>query len=100
MPQITIDIDENLFQEARRLLGTSSVEETVDAALRKVLSTDARQQEVAVLAEMDGLELANREVMAKAWRSCGGGTKRRQERDIETARRLWREYRKRKTRED
>ncbi len=69
MPKITIDIDENLFQEARRVLGASSVEETVDAALRKVLSTDARQQEVRVLAEMDGLELANREVMAKAWRS-------------------------------
>ncbi len=69
MPKITIDIDENLFQQARRVLGTSSVEETVDAALRKVLSTDARQQEVRVLAEMAGLELANREVMAKAWRS-------------------------------
>ena len=69
MPKITIDIDENLFQEARRLLGTSSVEETVNAALRKVLSTDARQQEVRVLAETDGLELANPEVMVKAWRS-------------------------------
>lgn len=30
----------------------------------------------------------------------GGGTKRRQQGDIETARKLWREYRKRKTRED
>jgi len=30
----------------------------------------------------------------------GGGTKRRQPRDIETARKLWREYKKRKARED
>ena len=30
----------------------------------------------------------------------GGGTKRRQQRDIETARQLWGEYKKRKTRED
>ena len=69
MPKITVDLDERLIQEARRVLGTSSVEETIDAALLMVLSNDARRQEVRVLAEMDGMDLTNKEVMAKAWRS-------------------------------
>lgn len=69
MPKITVDLDELLIQEARHVLGTSSVEETIDAALREVLSADARRQEVRMLAEMDGLDLTNKEVMAKAWRS-------------------------------
>ncbi|MDE0028140.1 MAG: type II toxin-antitoxin system VapB family antitoxin [Deltaproteobacteria bacterium] len=69
MPKITVDLDKRLIQEARRVLGTSSVEETIDAALREVLSSNARRQEVRVLAEMGGLDLTNKEVMAKAWRS-------------------------------
>lgn len=69
MPKITVDLDERLIQEARRVLGTSSVEETIYATLREVLSADARRQEIRVLAEVAGLDLTNKEVMAKAWRS-------------------------------
>ena len=69
MPKITVDLDERLIQEARRVLGTSSVGETIYAALREVPSAAARRQEVRVLAEMDGMDLTNKEVMAKAWRS-------------------------------
>lgn len=69
MAKITVEVDENLIQQARRVLGTSSVEETVDAALHEVLRGDARWQETRALSEMDGMDLANKEVMAKAWRS-------------------------------
>ncbi len=69
MPRITVDIDESLIQEARRTLGLPSVEEIIEAALREVVSADARRQEVRVLAKMDGLDLLNKAVMAKAWRS-------------------------------
>ena len=69
MLKITVDLDERLIQEARRVLGTSSVEETIDAALLMALSNDARRQEVSVLAEVEGLDLTNRDVMARAWRS-------------------------------
>lgn len=69
MAKITVDIDDNLIQEARRVLGTSSVKETIDAALLEVLCSDARRQEIRVLAEMDGLDLADKDVMARAWRS-------------------------------
>ncbi len=69
MRKATVDIDENLIEQARRVLGTSSIKETIDAALREVLCVDARRQEIRALAEMDGLDLANEDVMAKAWRS-------------------------------
>ena len=69
MRKTTVDIDENLIEQARRVLRTSSVEETIEAALREVLRGDARQQEIRALAEMDGLDLANKVVMEKAWRS-------------------------------
>ena len=35
------------------------LEETIEAALREVLSGDARRQEIRALAEMDGLDLAS-----------------------------------------
>ena len=69
MTKTSVEIDENLVEQARRVLGTSSIEETIDAALREVLRSDARRQEIRALAEMDGLDLANEDVMAKAWRS-------------------------------
>ena len=69
MRKTTVDIDENLLEQARRVLGTSSVGETIEGALREVLRGDARRQEIRALAEMDGLDLASEEVMAKAWRS-------------------------------
>lgn len=69
MRKTTVAIDENLLEQARRVLGTSSLEETIDAALREVLRGDARRQEIKALAEMDGLDLANKDVIAKAWRS-------------------------------
>ena len=69
MRKTTVDIDENLLEQARRVLGTSSVGETIEGALREVLRGDARRQEIRALAEMDGLDLANKDVIAKAWRS-------------------------------
>ena len=69
MRKTTVDIDENLIEQARRVLGTSSIEETIDAALREVLRGDARRQEIKALAETGGLDLASEEIMAKAWRS-------------------------------
>ena len=69
MGTTTVDIDENLIEQARRVLGTSSVGETIETALREVLRRDARQQEIRALAEMDGLDLANQVVMVKTWRS-------------------------------
>ena len=69
MRKTSVDIDDHLIERVRDVLGTSSIKETIDSALREVLRVDARRQEIRALAEMDGLDLANRTVMAKAWRS-------------------------------
>ena len=69
MRKTSVDIDDYLIEQVRGVLGTSSIKETIDSALREVLRVDARRQEIRALAEMDGMDLANRDVMAKAWHS-------------------------------
>ena len=69
MRKTSVDIDDHLLDQARGLLGTSSIKETVDRALREVVRGAARRQEISALANMDGLDLADEQVMAGAWRS-------------------------------
>ncbi len=69
MRKTSVDIDNDLMEQARSVLGTSSIKATIDAALREVLRAEARRQEIRALSRMDGLDLAKEEVMAKAWRS-------------------------------
>ncbi len=69
MRKTSVEIDDQLIEQARALLGTSSIKETIDGALREVIRREARREEVRALAEMDGLDLAEERVMAGAWRS-------------------------------
>lgn len=69
MRKTSVDIDENLLERARELFGTSSIKQTIDTALREALRAEARRQEVRALEKMDGLDLSNEVVMAKAWRA-------------------------------
>lgn len=69
MRKTSVDIDEDLVKRARSVLGTSSIKATIDAALREVLRAEARRQEIMALSRMEGLDLAKKDVMAKAWRS-------------------------------
>jgi Arc/MetJ family transcription regulator len=61
-------VDDELIARAAAILGTHGIKETVDAALRAVLVTEARRRVVEQLRSMDRLELDNAEVMAGAWR--------------------------------
>jgi len=61
-------IDDELIDRVQILLGTSSIRETIDEALREVERREARRQEIRALVEMDGLDLHDPEVMSKAWR--------------------------------
>lgn len=72
MGKTNVDIDERLIEQAKVLLGTVSVKETIDKALREVVRMDARRQEIRALTEMDELDLGDAKVMAEAWRSCSG----------------------------
>lgn len=69
MRKTSVDIDEHLIAQAKVLLGTVSIKETIDSALREIVRRDVRRQEIRALAEMDGLDLSDAKVMAKAWRS-------------------------------
>ncbi|WP_419162438.1 type II toxin-antitoxin system VapB family antitoxin [Candidatus Palauibacter sp.] len=69
MRKTSVEIDDRLIEQVRILLGTSSIKETIDSALREVLRREARRQEIEALVKMDGLELADEKVMAGAWRS-------------------------------
>ena len=69
MSKTSVDIDSDLLEQARSLLGTSSIKETIHCALREIVRAEARRQEVAALVAMDGLDLADGEIMKNAWRS-------------------------------
>ncbi len=65
----SVEIDEELLDTARRILETATVKDTVEGALREVARIEARRQEVEALSQMNGLDLADPEIMAGAWRS-------------------------------
>ena len=69
MRKTSVDVDDLLLEQVRDVLGTSSIKETIDGALREVMRAEARRREIRALAVMEGLDLANEQVMAKAWRS-------------------------------
>ncbi len=69
MRKTSVDVDDRLLDQVRAVLGTSSIKETIDGALREVLRAEARRREIRALAVMDGLDLADEKVMARAWRS-------------------------------
>ncbi len=68
MRKTSVDIDDRLVEQVRDLLGTSSIKETIDRALREVVRSAARREEVRALTVMEGLDLADQRVMAGAWR--------------------------------
>ena len=69
MRKTSVDVDDRLLDQVREVLGTSSIKETIDGALREVMRIEARRGEIRALAAMDGLDLADEKVMARAWRS-------------------------------
>ncbi len=64
----SVEIDNELFDEARRILRTTTVRETVERAFREVVQREARRQEVEALSTMNGLDLDDPEIMKRAWR--------------------------------
>ena len=64
----TLEIDDEVLEDARRILGTRGIKDTVDAALREVRVQDARRRLIEQLRSLDGLDLGDPEVMQSAWR--------------------------------
>jgi Arc/MetJ family transcription regulator len=63
-----IDLDEELFDRARSILGTSGKSETVNAALREVVVRQAGQEWLDWWASDPLPDLRDPEVMREAWR--------------------------------
>jgi len=64
----SVELDNELFDAARRILKTKTVRETVEQAFRDVVEREARRQEVEALSTMNGLDLDDPEIMKRAWR--------------------------------
>jgi len=65
-----VDIDDEILDEARRALGTKTLKETVNRALRSIVQSHRRQKitKEDVQRFVDATEdLRNPEIMAKAW---------------------------------
>lgn len=63
----TIQLDEKKLARARRLLGTRGIRDTVERALDEVIVLELRKKAVEQLRSMEGLELDDPQVVARAW---------------------------------
>jgi hypothetical protein len=68
MHRTTVVLDQKKLTKARRLLGTKGIKETIEAALDEVIAYEARRQAVEQLRNLEGLDLDDPKVMARAWR--------------------------------
>jgi hypothetical protein len=68
MRKVTVEINEELFERAREVLGTRGLKDTVHRAFEEVLALEARRQSIRRLQTMEGLDLDRPEVMDNAWR--------------------------------
>ncbi len=53
---------------AKRILGTTSLTDTVDVALDEIIKLEQRQRLVELLFTPNALELGNPDVMVSTWR--------------------------------
>jgi hypothetical protein len=65
----SVEINEELLSEAKGVLATTTIKETIEAARLEVLQAEARRQEIEALSTMRDMDLADDEVMARAWRT-------------------------------
>ena len=65
----SVEINEELFEAVQKALATTTLKDTIEEAFREVLRAEARREEIEALTRMEGMDLADSEVMAGAWRS-------------------------------
>ena len=63
-----VEIDPELLDSAKDILGTTTIRETVDRALRDVVRTKAIRDHLVQMHTLEGLDLDDPDVMAQAWR--------------------------------
>ena len=65
----SVEINEELLSAVQRILATTTIKETIEESFREVLRVEARREEIEALATMRGSDIADSEIMARAWRS-------------------------------
>ena len=68
MSTTQIELDQDLLDEAARILGTTTKKATVNEALRRVVRAEARRRHLDELAEGALPDLSDPEIMQAAWR--------------------------------
>lgn len=68
MRKTTLVINDEILAQARAILGTHGLKDTIDRALEQVVIQDSRRALLSRLAALEGLDLADDEVMRQAWR--------------------------------
>lgn len=67
MAKRLVEIDDALLAEATSLLGARTMKEAVNRALEAVVLAERRRRHGDRLVAMEGLDLADPDVMAGAW---------------------------------
>jgi len=62
-----VDIDNDLLDEATRVLGAATMKEAVNRSLEAVVLSDRRAKHADRLEVMAGLDLDDPDVMSRAW---------------------------------
>lgn len=68
MRKTTLSIDDEKIAQAREILGTAGITDTIDAALGETIRRAAAERLIERMTTMEGLDLGDPEVMAAAWR--------------------------------
>jgi Arc/MetJ family transcription regulator len=63
-----IDIDIELLERAKEIIGAETYKETVNAGLREIIATAARRREIERLLDPEPSDIEDPEIMAQAWR--------------------------------
>lgn len=64
----SLEIDDELFDDVRGILGTSTLRDTVQEAFLRVTREAARREEIDALSTMRGMDLHKPRIMSRAWR--------------------------------
>ncbi|WP_157974840.1 type II toxin-antitoxin system VapB family antitoxin [Glycomyces dulcitolivorans] len=65
MAKTTVDINTDQLERAQAILGTSTIKETIDVAVRRVIAEEAREQFIELASGGYFAELADPEVRRK-----------------------------------
>jgi Arc/MetJ family transcription regulator len=63
-----VEIDPELLDAAKSLLGTTTIKDTIDRALREIVRSQVTREHLRDMRTLEGLDLDDPEVMAQAWR--------------------------------